>query len=76
MNEPVGYDYGVEKENFQTLVVITKFETSVQVLIGYGFEPKYQVSLMSASGVVLQQYLKIWIKVMCLGLLNCLPGMI
>ena len=38
------YGYDFEFEIFQTLVVITVFETSVQLHIGYGYEPKSQLS--------------------------------
>ena len=40
----VGYDYGFEKAQSQTLVTFTNFETSVKLIIGHGYKPKKQVS--------------------------------
>ena len=43
----IGYDYGFELKYFKTLVMISSSKPMLQLNIGYGFESKSQVSLMS-----------------------------
>ena len=49
-NNWLGYGYGFELEYFKTLVMISSSKPVLQQPIGYGFESKSLVSLMSAHG--------------------------